>query len=145
MMIAMSVRAGVLALLGLAVAACDPGWLETRGLHVIREVSVGEGARLLEDPEAQLIQVRGPEWTGVRVAGTSLVAARDPLPPELADGAVRIIVLAEELDQGLRMAARLSRAGIQEVAVVRGGVAAWQAAHRPGGMPEASTPSGARG
>jgi len=116
------------AALGVVLAACDPGWLHERGLRVIREVSAGEGMRLLEDPGTALIQVRGDAWTGVRVEGTALVAEQDPLPEQVAG---RVVVLAEGLDEGMRMAARLSRAGIRDVAVVRGGVAAWQAARPP--------------
>jgi rhodanese-related sulfurtransferase len=118
---------GMIAASALVLAACDAGWLHERGLRVIREVDVGDGARLLEDPAAILLQVRGPDWKGPRVDGTELVASRDPLPPGLA-GSATVVILAEDFDEGLRMAARLSRAGIQEVAVVRGGVAAWQAA-----------------
>ncbi len=126
----MRCSAGWLAALALVLAACDAGWLHERGLRVIREVDVGGGARLLEDPTAVLLQVRGPDWRGPRVEGTELVASREPLPAELA-GASHVVILAEDVGEGLRMAARLSRAGIQRVAVVRGGVAAWQAAREP--------------
>jgi rhodanese-related sulfurtransferase len=124
-------RLGLLALLVLAVA-CEAGWLHERGLRVIREVDVGEGDRLLEDPDAILLQVRGPGWKGPRLAGTEVLDASAPLPPGLADSRT-VVVLAEDLGEGLRMAARLSRAGIQGVAVVKGGVAAWQAAHAGSG------------
>ena len=124
-------RALAVAALAVPLAACEPGWLHEQGLRVIREVSAGEGVRLLEDPAAVLLQVRGDDWTGARVEGTALVAADDPLPQGLEG---RVVVLAEDLDQGLRLAARLSRAGIQDVSVVRGGVAAWQAA-RPSQAP----------
>ena len=124
-------RVLAVAALAIPLAACEAGWLHERGLRVIREVSASEGARLLEDPAAVLIQVRGEDWTGVRVEGTALVAEHDPLPEGLEG---RVVVLAEDLDQGMGMAARLSRAGIQDVSVVRGGVAAWQAA-RPSQAP----------
>ena len=67
---------------------------------------------------------------GERVSGTELLGSRAPLPPELT-GSETVVILAEDVDEGLRMAARLARAGIQEVAVIRGGVAAWQAAREP--------------
>ncbi len=42
--------------------------------------------------------------------------------------AARVLAFASDPDAGFRLAARLVRAGIQEVSVVRGGVAAWLAA-----------------
>lgn len=119
-----------MAALALCACACDAGWYQDHGLRVIREVSVREGARLLEDPAALLLQVRGPGRAGVRVEGTALLAARDPLPERLGGPTPAVVILAEDLREGMAMAARLSRAGVREVAVVRGGVAAWLAAQQ---------------
>ncbi len=130
---------GVIAALALLACACDAGWLQGHGLRVIREVSVREGARLLEDPAALLLQVRS-QGSSVRVEGTALLAARDPLPEGLIAPAPAVVILAEDLREGMAMAARLSRAGVRDVAVVRGGVAAWLAA--PRGDPRDGTPQG---
>jgi hypothetical protein len=131
---------GVLAAIALWLLACDAGWLGERGLRVIREVSPGEGARLLEDPGALLLQVRG-SGTLTRVEGTALVGAREPLPESLVEPHPVVVILAEDLDEGMALAARLARAGARQVAVVRGGVAAWLTA-QPGG-PERGRPAAA--
>jgi len=125
----------LIAALALAAGGCDTasgerlGWAPS-GLRVIREVSAGEGLRLLEDPETLLVQVRGPSRASHRVAGTEIVGARDPLPSHVAEASATVVILAEDASEGMRVAARLSRAGIQGVAIVRGGVAAWEAARR---------------
>jgi rhodanese-related sulfurtransferase len=123
---------GVLAAIALLLVACDAGWLGERGLRVIREVSPREAARLLEAPGAVLLQVRGPGATGVRVEGTAVIGASDPLPEGLAEPDPTVVILAEDREQGMALAARLARAGIQRVAVVNGGVEAWLAAQGDG-------------
>ena len=100
------------------------------GLRLIREVSAGEGMRLLADPDTVLVQVLEPRRTAGRVAGTEIVSARDPIPRHIAESSATVVILAEDAREGLKVAARLSRVGIQDVAVVRGGVAAWEAARR---------------
>ena len=119
--------------LGFALAGCDtvlrPGDAD---LHLIREVSAGDGMRLLADPETVLVQVLEPKRTAGRVAGTQIVSARDPIPSHIAETSATVVILAEDAREGLRVAARLVRIGIQDVAIVRGGVAAWEAARRAG-------------
>lgn len=100
------------------------------GLRMIREVSAGEGLRMLADPETVLVQVLEPHRSSGRVTGTEIVSARDPIPAHIAETSATVVILAEDAGEGLRLAARLSRLGIREVAVVEGGVAAWEAARR---------------
>lgn len=125
----------LIAALALASGGCDTGtgdrvgWV-VPGMRVIREVSAGEGLRLLEDPETILVQVREPTRSSHRVAGTEIVGARDPLPSFVTGSSATVVILAEDASEGMRVAARLARAGIQGVAIVRGGVAAWEAARR---------------
>jgi rhodanese-related sulfurtransferase len=128
-----------LASLGCELGSGDPssgagssdGW-GLAGIRLIREVSAGEGLRLLEDPETVLVQVREPTRRTNRVAGTEIVSARDPLPSHVTESSATVVILAEDASEGMRVAARLSRAGIRDVAIVRGGVAAWEAARRSG-------------
>jgi rhodanese-related sulfurtransferase len=93
-----------------------------------REVSAPEGARLLATPGAVLVEVLTP-LHGVRgVARSTLAFADGPLPPALwPEGrpAASAVLLASEPAAGYRMAARLARAGIERVVVVRGGIEAW--------------------
>ena len=126
-----------LTLLALVSSGCDPGSVDREGwslpgMRVIREVSAGEGLRLLEDDETVLVQVRELTRRTHRVAGTEIVSARDPLPSHVTESSATVVILAEDEREGMRVAARLSRAGIQDVAIVRGGVAAWEAARRSG-------------
>ncbi len=123
-------------LVGLLTLACDGTWLAEG--RVIRELSPEQAARLLRDPEVQLFQVWEPRGSGARVEGSELWAAGDPVPRE--GGPSRIIVVAEDPASGLAAAARLARSGIPSVAVVRGGVAAWQAQHRTQGTDVAAPP-----
>jgi rhodanese-related sulfurtransferase len=112
----------------LALTACDAAsWLPRHGARVIREVSVGEGYRLLEDPETLLVQLPA---AANRPAPTGAEAWLPELDPSAADSAT-VVVLAESPEEALGAASRLARAGIQRIAVVRGGVAAWQAMREP--------------
>jgi rhodanese-related sulfurtransferase len=129
--------APLLGLLALASVGCDAGSGDREGwglpgMRVIREVSAGEGLRLLEDAETVLVQVREPSRRSHRVAGTEIVNALDPLPIQVTESSATVVILAEDASEGMRVAARLSRAGIQDVAIVRGGIAAWEAARRSG-------------
>lgn len=129
------------ALVALGVLACEPtGWLRGVGAHVIREVSAPEGMRLIAAPEVVLVQVRSAGDTAGRVAGTEILGTLDPVPERIARGAA-VVILAESTEEGLRAAARLVRAGIEDVSVVRGGVSAWEAATRapPAGGPRERT------
>jgi len=80
----------LLALFSLASLGCEfgsgdsEGWGRA-GVRVIREVSAGEGLRLLDDPETVLVQVREPTRRTNRVAGTEIVSARDPLPSHVTE------------------------------------------------------------
>ena len=119
--------------LGIGLGGCDdPSRSGHLGLRVIREVSAGDGMRLLEDPETVLVQVLDPRRSAGRVAGTEIVSARDPIPAHIAETSATVVILAEDAREGIKVAARLIRVGIQDVAVVRGGVAAWEAARRTG-------------
>jgi len=72
---------------------------------------------------ALLLQARGEAAPARNAAGARLVASDQPLDEALAGH--RIVVLAEQPELGLRLGARLARAGATDVAVVPGGLPAW--------------------
>jgi len=72
---------------------------------------------------ALLLQARGEAPPARNAAGARLVASDQPLDEALAGH--RIVVLAEQPELGLRLGARLARAGATDVAVVPGGLPAW--------------------
>jgi hypothetical protein len=73
---------------------------------------------------ALLLQARGEEPPARSAAGARLVAPDQPLD-EAAAGH-KIVVVAEQPELGLRLGARLARAGASDVAVVPGGLPAWE-------------------
>jgi hypothetical protein len=102
---------------GRVLAAC--------GRPSFREVDAARAQRWRSDGDLLLLQARGEEPPARRVPGAALVAAADGAPAEAAPGR-RIVVVAEETELGLRLGARLARAGVARVAVVSGGLPAWQ-------------------
>jgi hypothetical protein len=125
-------RPALLALaLGAACAAggCDfasaEAWL---GRPSFREVDAGQARRLVEERGALLIQARGEGQPGHRMVGARMLAPGEPLAEELAGH--RIVVVSEEPDLGLRLGARLARAGMRDVTVVPGGLPVWNVEKR---------------
>jgi len=93
------------------------------GAASFREIDAGQGRELVAREGAQVVQVgHAPLSLAVR-EGARVVEAGEPWPPDLAAGPV--VIVAAEPEEGYRLAARMARAGIQEVAVVAGGVEAW--------------------
>jgi hypothetical protein len=116
--------AGAQALLG-----CDPG--DGAGLVLaalcrpsFREVDASRAHRWLARGDALLLQVRGDEPPARRVAGAELVVPDAPLAEAPAER--RIVIVSEEPELGLRLGARLARAGRTHVAVVSGGLPSWE-------------------
>jgi hypothetical protein len=110
-----------------AAAGCDlretaSVALAGAGRPSFREVEAPQ-ARAAVRGGALLLQARGAEPPARRAAGARLVEAGAPL--DEAELAHRIVVLAEEPELGLRLGAQLARAGAARVAVVAGGLPAW--------------------
>jgi hypothetical protein len=88
--------------------------------------------REIEAPQAReavrggalLLQARGEDHPARRAAGARLVLPGQPLD-EAARGRT-IVVVAEEPELGFQLGARLARAGETRVAVVPGGLPAWE-------------------
>ena len=119
----------LVATLALAVVgtACDVGeWLWAGGVRNFREVSAAEGRKLAAEPAAHLIQVQRATEHAALVPGAWLLSPDEAPPPELGEVTAPVVVLAAENGEGYRLAARLVRAGIQGVAVVDGGLDAWE-------------------
>ncbi len=96
-----------------------------------REVSAAEGHRLLQRPGVVLVQALASRERGRPVQRAEPIGEDMSLPAGVADSAA-VVVFAADPEAGVRLAARLARAGIQDISVVRGGVSAWLAA---GGKP----------
>lgn len=112
------------ALLGLA--ACDAeSWLALHETASFRTLAPAEARALIAHEGAQLIQV-GPNRHQATPAGAQRVSVDWVWPEELAQ-APSVVILAEQPDADLRLAARMARAGIQGVVVVSGGLEAWNA------------------
>lgn len=111
----------------LALGACDAGgWLRWLDVPSFRAVSVAEARRLAADPYAQLVQARRSSGPTLAVTGARVLDLEGDLPQDLATTDRPVVVLANDPDDGMRLAARLARAGIQGVALVEGGVSAWE-------------------
>lgn len=99
---------------GAALAAL--GWPSFREIEAQQAVGAVKGGALL-------LQADGEEGPARRAPGARGVAPDEPLGD--AAGTRRIVVVAEEPELGLRLAARLARAGATRVALVPGGLPAW--------------------
>ncbi len=129
---AMGPRRRIALLLALFGAAC--GLEDSRSAldgPRFREVSAAEGHRLLQRSGVVLVQAIASQERGRPVKRAKPIAEDMSLPTGVADSSA-VVVFAADPEGGLRLAARLARIGIQDVFVVRGGVAAWLAA---GGEP----------
>ena len=109
----------------LLLGACDAGdLLRWSGVRSFRTVSASEGRRLCARSDARLVLALTPRG-GAQVADAQGVGPDQALPGDLPIAAP-VVVLAREPEDGYRLAARLARAGIQNVALVEGGVTAWE-------------------
>jgi hypothetical protein len=107
-----------------AGAGCDlDGALAALGKPSFREVDARQARDWVRDGGALLLQARGEGQPAHRLRGARMVAPGEALAED--DAGRRIVIVAEEADFGLSLGARLARAGIADVAVVSGGLPAW--------------------
>jgi hypothetical protein len=118
------------ALLALALGAvsagsgCDVGGaLAALGKPTFREVDARQARDWVREGDALLVQARGTGQPAHRLRGARMMAPGEALAED-AKGR-RIVIVAEEADLGLSLGARLARAGVTGVAVVSGGLPAW--------------------
>ena len=123
--------APLLAAAALALAGqlgCDaPAGLAWLGMRSIREVPASDAAAWLDSDRAVVVQVRHPDERLAPLPGAHPMRPEDPLPDALGKelGSGRwLLVVGSQDDEALRLAARLSRAGLSRVAVVRGDASA---------------------
>jgi hypothetical protein len=119
----------VIALAAWALPGCDvreeaSAALGSLGMASFRTIDGREARRLAEGGDALLLQARGEEPPARRIPGARMMAPDDAL--DEAPGGRRIVVLAEAQELGFRLGARLARAGATRVAVVPGGLPAWE-------------------
>jgi len=93
------------------------------GTTSFREVDAGQGRELAAREGAQVLQVGHAPLSSALREGARMVEAGGAWPRDLVAGPV--VIVAAEPAEGYRLAARMARAGIQEVVVVAGGVEAW--------------------
>ncbi len=132
----MPARWSTLGALALAAAAtgCDAeAWLRARQARAFREVGAAEARRLVTGEDGLLLQDAASAGSTGWVTPARVLAAEGPLPEELVATQRPLVVVAGDDATARRLAARLVRAGAGSVAVVRGGVAAWQ---RHAGRPD---------
>jgi rhodanese-related sulfurtransferase len=116
------------ACVGLLLGCDGGGWASLLDAPTFREVSAAEGHALAERAGAHLVQVGRPALAGPPIPGAALLEAGGDWPADLDDGAP-VVIVASDPEAAFRLAARMARAGIQDVAVVDGGIEAW--AHDP--------------
>jgi rhodanese-related sulfurtransferase len=127
---------------GLAVAAAGAGGcLRERGVRTFDEIAAAQALQQLGDASGLLVQVRQADSQVPRVAGASLVDLEGELSGALLGEQRLVVLLAPEEATARRFAARLVRAGVPRVAVVRGGIQAWMAT-TPAGRPPSSAERG---
>ena len=118
-----------LALGAVAAAGCDVGSaLAVLGRPSFREIDPRRARNLVEEDGALLLQARGEGHPAQRLRGARMVAPGDPLADDAAGR--RIVIVAEDPGFGFRLGARLARAGNTGVAVVPGGLPAWDDENR---------------
>jgi rhodanese-related sulfurtransferase len=122
-------RAALLGGLVAAISACDGGaWLRTGELRGFRELDAAEAHERLAGGRALLVQVHDRRLPGERQRGATLVEPEGPLPSWVLAAHEPVVVVAQSPESARRLAARLVRAGVAEVSIVRGGIEAWVAA-----------------
>lgn len=111
------------------------------GLRSFREVDPEAAWRLVSDnPRAVLVQADEPSPGTRPEPGALTLAAAKPLPDAVIQAESVVVVLAYERRAGRRLGARLARAGVAQVVVVRGGIPAWRAAAPGGSRPHSTAP-----
>jgi hypothetical protein len=114
---------GIVAI-GVALGCDGGGWTSLNDVASFRRVDAAEGRALLGRPEARLLQVGRAERGHSVLPGASLVELDGDWPAELARGGP-VVIVSSAPEAAFRLAARMARAGIQDVAVVDGGIEAW--------------------
>ena len=135
-MSAVRVRMALIAVLFTCGTACGPGGPAVGGAHSFAEIDVPTAARLLEQDQARLVQVRDPEFADLRVETAAMLGPGESVPDAWLAEARPILVIAHDDATARRLAARLLRLGAACVSVVRGGTGAW-----PGSLEEPEAPS----
>ncbi|MDJ0866218.1 MAG: hypothetical protein QNK03_08935 [Myxococcota bacterium] len=125
----MTLRAALWLAVPLAtLLGCEPGaWWRASGVRTFEEVEVGEALRAWDGSDGLLVQVRDPDARLLRVAGARLLDPGEPLPEALSGGGKPVTIVAADVRDARRLAARIVRSGSRRVSVVRGGIEAWLA------------------
>jgi rhodanese-related sulfurtransferase len=141
-----SARAALLACFCALASACGPGGPVVGGARSFDEIDVPTATRSVEQDDARLVQVRDSGSSDPRVAAAVIFGPADPVPDEWLRGARPIVVIAGDVTEARRLAARLLRLGASRVSVVRGGIEGWLGPREPATEPDARIGlSGARG
>lgn len=142
----------LVALAGAALAslACDArgtagGMLGAAGCARFEEVAADEAQRWLERDGALLLQARGERSPARALRGARIVPVGAPLAPPAAGHT--IVVVAEEPELGLELAAALAREGAARVGFVAGGLPSFERGREsePGAPGAADGREGTRG
>jgi hypothetical protein len=113
--------------LALLIFACDgETWLAMNDVPSFREVEAPEGRALAAQTGSHLLQVGRGAGAWTPLPGAQLLEPDEGWPSGLEAGGP-VVIVAREPAAGFRLAARMARAGIQDVVVVSGGLEAWQA------------------
>ena len=143
---AVSSRAALLGCVAALAWACGRGDVVVGAARSFDEVDVPAATRSVAQDDARLVQVRNPGSDDLRVAEAVIVGPGDPVPDEWLRGARPIVVIAEDIADARRLAARLLRLGASRVSVVRSGIEGWLGPDEPAAEPDARVGlSGARG
>jgi rhodanese-related sulfurtransferase len=110
--------------LGLLLGCDGGGWASLLDSPSFREVSAAEGHSLAQRTGAHVLQVGRSSQPPALLQGAFLVEVDGDWPAEANEGGPVVIVAAEP-GAAFRLAARMARAGIQDVVVVDGGIEAW--------------------
>lgn len=107
----------------LALACGDSAaWLERAGVHALAEVGPAEAAREAATGRARLVQRSAPDERLPRLPHAVRLGDDEPPPASWLEGGPRVLAIASRREDALRLAARLRRAGVPRVGIVRGDV-----------------------
>jgi rhodanese-related sulfurtransferase len=112
------------AAIGAALGCDGGGWTSLHQVASFRSVDAAEGRALVARPNARLLQVGRAAGAASVLPGAELVELDADWP---VDGkqAGPIVIVSSAPEAAMRLAARMARAGIQDVVVVDGGIEAW--------------------